>query len=153
MAATAQPDVSDPSADLALKIVPENLPASGTQETMAASLASTGSSSSKPNGDGTEPKELVLNGDNGLAKAPPSSSRISTPTGLLRGTLRDYQYAGMQWLITLYKNNVNGILADEWDLGKRFQTIALLAWLAVEKGIWGPHLIVVPTVCYGQLGS
>ncbi|CAF4105272.1 unnamed protein product, partial [Rotaria magnacalcarata] len=30
-------------------------------------------------------------------------------------------------------------------LGKTIQTIALLAHLACEKGVWGPHLIVVPT--------
>ena len=30
-------------------------------------------------------------------------------------------------------------------LGKTIQTISLLAYLAAEKGIWGPHLIVVPT--------
>lgn len=30
-------------------------------------------------------------------------------------------------------------------LGKTIQTIALLASLACDKGIWGPHLIVVPT--------
>ncbi|KAI0564218.1 DNA helicase [Gracilaria domingensis] len=30
-------------------------------------------------------------------------------------------------------------------LSKTIQTIALLAWLAVEKEIWGPHLIVFPT--------
>lgn len=30
-------------------------------------------------------------------------------------------------------------------LGKTIQTIALLAWLACERGTWGPHLIVVPT--------
>lgn len=30
-------------------------------------------------------------------------------------------------------------------LGKTIQTIALLAHLACEKKIWGPHLIVVPT--------
>lgn len=29
--------------------------------------------------------------------------------------------------------------------GKTLQTIALLAYLAAYKGIWGPHLIVVPT--------
>ena len=38
-----------------------------------------------------------------------------------------------------------GILADEMGLGKTIQTIALLASLACDKGIWGPHLIVVPT--------
>ena len=32
-------------------------------------------------------------------------------------------------------------------MGKTIQTIALLAYLAVFKGIWGPHLIVVPTSC------
>ena len=30
-------------------------------------------------------------------------------------------------------------------LGKTLQTIALLAYLASYKGIWGPHLVVVPT--------
>ncbi|KAI9364230.1 P-loop containing nucleoside triphosphate hydrolase protein [Pilaira anomala] len=30
-------------------------------------------------------------------------------------------------------------------LGKTIQTIALLAYLACEKQVWGPHLIVVPT--------
>jgi E1A-binding protein p400 len=32
-------------------------------------------------------------------------------------------------------------------LGKTIQTIALLAYLAVYRGLWGPHLIVVPTSC------
>ena len=78
------------------------------------------------------------------SRHPTDGSQISTP-GLLRGTLRSYQLAGVQWLVALYKKNVNGILADEMGLGKTIQTIALLAWLALEKGIWGPHLIVVPT--------
>ncbi|KAG4302027.1 hypothetical protein PCK1_001702 [Pneumocystis canis] len=64
---------------------------------------------------------------------------------LLRGTLREYQYAGLEWLVGLYSNSVNGILADEMGLGKTIQTIALLSYLACEKSIWGPHLIVVPT--------
>lgn len=67
------------------------------------------------------------------------------PPFLLRGTLRPYQQAGMEWLVSLYLNEHNGILADEMGLGKTIQTIALLAWLACEKGIWGPHLIIVPT--------
>jgi len=45
----------------------------------------------------------------------------------------------------LYQRKINGILADEMGLGKTLQTISLLAYLACEKGIWGPHLIVVPT--------
>jgi len=45
----------------------------------------------------------------------------------------------------MYEQRLNGILADEMGLGKTIQTIALLGFLACEKGIWGPHLIVVPT--------
>ncbi|EPS30892.1 hypothetical protein PDE_05845 [Penicillium oxalicum 114-2] len=64
---------------------------------------------------------------------------------LLRGTLREYQHYGLDWLAGLYKNHINGILADEMGLGKTIQTIALLAHLAVDHGVWGPHLVVVPT--------
>ncbi|TGZ77678.1 hypothetical protein EX30DRAFT_398375 [Ascodesmis nigricans] len=77
---------------------------------------------------------------------PQPHHEISTPIPfLLRGTLREYQHYGLDWLAGLYENNTNGILADEMGLGKTIQTIALIAHLACEKGIWGPHLIVVPT--------
>ena len=33
----------------------------------------------------------------------------------------------------------------QMGLGKTIQVIALLAHLACEEGVWGPHLIVVPT--------
>ena len=78
---------------------------------------------------------------------------------LLRGTLRPYQQSGLEWLASLHSNNLNGILADEMGLGsvshlpfmfsslmsfhrKTIQTISLLAHLACDRGIWGPHLIV-----------
>ena len=64
---------------------------------------------------------------------------------LLRGTLREYQHIGLDWLVTMYDSKLNGILADEMGLGKTIQTISLLAHLACQHGIWGPHLIVVPT--------
>ncbi|KAJ9210512.1 hypothetical protein DTO166G4_7897 [Paecilomyces variotii] len=64
---------------------------------------------------------------------------------LLRGTLREYQHFGLDWLAGLYTNHINGILADEMGLGKTIQTIAILAHLAVEHEVWGPHLVVVPT--------
>lgn len=37
---------------------------------------------------------------------------------LLVGALRPYQLRGIQWLILLYQNGVNGILADQMGLGK-----------------------------------
>ncbi|EFO83536.1 CRE-SSL-1 protein [Caenorhabditis remanei] len=64
---------------------------------------------------------------------------------LIRGTLREYQMVGLDWMVTLYEKNLNGILADEMGLGKTIQTISLLAHLACSESIWGPHLIVVPT--------
>ncbi|CAD7931337.1 unnamed protein product, partial [Amoebophrya sp. A25] len=77
------------------------------------------------------------------------------PTLLLRGHLRPYQHVGMHWLARLYytvmsstsnaHSGVNGILADEMGLGKTVQTIAVFCHLAAERGIWGPHLVVVPT--------
>ncbi|KAJ2957067.1 hypothetical protein NQZ79_g7161 [Umbelopsis isabellina] len=85
------------------------------------------------------------------ASAPPTGTTLSTATVntkvpfLLRGTLREYQHVGLDWMASLYSNGLNGILADEMGLGKTIQTIALLAYLACEKGIWGPHLVVVPT--------
>jgi len=45
----------------------------------------------------------------------------------------------------MHEKHLNGILADEMGLGKTIQTIALLAHLACEKCVWGPHLVVVPT--------
>ena len=69
---------------------------------------------------------------------------VPVPT-LLRGTLRSYQHAGMDWLASLYRNRTNGILADEMGLGKTIQTISLLAHLAEVHEVWEPHLVVVPT--------
>ena len=64
---------------------------------------------------------------------------------LLRGKLRDYQHIGLDWLVSLFNQGLNGILADEMGLGKTIQTISLLAHLACDGGDWGPHLIIVPT--------
>lgn len=74
----------------------------------------------------------------------PDDHRTPIPS-LLRGTLREYQHDGLDWLARQYANHHNGILADEMGLGKTIQSIALLAHLAVKHEVWGPHLIVVPT--------
>lgn len=73
------------------------------------------------------------------------SNAAVKPPALLRGVLRPYQQAGLEWLASIHSRNLNCILADEMGLGKTIQTIALLAHLACDRGIWGPHLIVVPT--------
>lgn len=75
-----------------------------------------------------------------------TSTRHLIPSpALLRGTLRSYQHAGVDWLASLYRNSTNGILADEMGLGKTIQTIALFAHLAEEHACWESHLVIVPT--------
>ncbi|XP_033973679.1 LOW QUALITY PROTEIN: E1A-binding protein p400 [Trematomus bernacchii] len=73
-----------------------------------------------------------------------STTRSPAPL-LLHGSLREYQQIGVDWLVNLHKKNLNGILADETGLGKTVQTVAYMAQLAGQEGIWGPHLIVVRT--------
>ena len=74
------------------------------------------------------------------------TTNVKTPVPfLLKHTLREYQHIGLDWLVSLHERKLNGILADEMGLGKTIQTISLLAHLACEKHVWGPHLIVVPT--------
>ncbi|OWM64256.1 hypothetical protein CDL15_Pgr018828 [Punica granatum] len=69
---------------------------------------------------------------------------LRQPSMLRAGTLRDYQLVGLQWMLSLYNNKLNGILADEMGLGKTVQVMALIAYLMEFKGNYGPHLIIVP---------
>jgi ATP-dependent DNA helicase len=65
------------------------------------------------------------------------------PKYVTGGTMRSYQLEGLEWLISLYENGINGILADEMGLGKTIQTIALIAHLWEMKS-YGPFLIAAP---------
>lgn len=76
-------------------------------------------------------------------------------------TLKEYQLLGVNWLYLLYSRKLSGILADEMGktpsfdlqvrdsltrilgLGKTVQVISFFALLK-ERGIKGPHLVVVP---------
>ena len=83
------------------------------------------------------------------------------PAILVGGTLKDYQVKGLQWMVSLYNNKLNGILADEMvfafrrrhfsllilrpqGLGKTIQTISLIAFLIESKRQRGPYLVIVP---------
>merc|ERR1712238_326805 len=69
---------------------------------------------------------------------------VRQPSLLSGGKLKDYQIGGLQWLVSLYNNKLNGILADEMGLGKTVQTIALIAYLIEYKDNLGPYLVIVP---------
>lgn len=73
----------------------------------------------------------------------PVASTVQTPE-LFKGSLKEYQLKGLQWLVNCYEQGLNGILADEMGLGKTIQAMAFLAHLAEEKNIWGPFLVVAP---------
>jgi SWI/SNF-related matrix-associated actin-dependent regulator of chromatin subfamily A member 5 len=67
-----------------------------------------------------------------------------SPSFVQNGEMRDYQIAGLNWLISLHENGISGILADEMGLGKTLQTISFLGYLRHICDITGPHLIAVP---------
>lgn len=62
----------------------------------------------------------------------------------IQGQMRDYQVAGLNWLVSLHENGISGILADEMGLGKTLQTISFIGYLRFNRGITGPHLVAVP---------
>ncbi|CAO0802567.1 unnamed protein product [Mucor circinelloides] len=78
--------------------------------------------------------------DGPITKPSFSARQPSLVTG---GVLRDYQLAGVEWLISLWENGLNGILADEMGLGKTLQTIGFIAHLKAMK-VGGPYLIAAP---------
>ncbi|XP_024528171.1 ISWI chromatin-remodeling complex ATPase CHR11 [Selaginella moellendorffii] len=77
-------------------------------------------------------------------------TRLVAQPACIIGKMRDYQLAGLNWLIRLYENGINGILADEMGLGKTLQTISLLAYLHESRGISGPHMVVAPKSTLGN---
>ncbi|KAH1157921.1 hypothetical protein AAZX31_11G065700 [Glycine max] len=62
---------------------------------------------------------------------------------LTGGKLKTYQLKGVKWLISLWQNGLNGILADQMGLGKTIQTIGFLSHLKA-KGLDGPYMIIAP---------
>ncbi|KAH1208467.1 ISWI chromatin-remodeling complex ATPase CHR17 [Glycine max] len=92
-----------------------------------------------------EDEEYLKGEEDGLA-----NTRLVTQPSCIQGKMRDYQLAGLNWLIRLYENGINGILADEMGLGKTLQTISLLGYLHEFRGIKGPHMVVAPKSTLGN---
>ena len=80
---------------------------------------------------------------------------FQNPTGLgdiniaqpkmLSCQLKEYQLKGLNWLVNLYEQGINGILADEMGLGKTVQSISVMGYLAEKYNIWGPFLVIAPS--------
>ena len=81
--------------------------------------------------------------EDNAAKSVSSSAERQQPK-LFHGTLKKYQLKGMNWLLDLYDQGINGILADEMGLGKTIQSLAMLCHIAEKYNIWGPFLVIAP---------
>lgn len=89
-----------------------------------------------------EDQALLADEDTGGERA--GHRLMAQPSVIKGGQMREYQMQGLNWLIHLYDNGINGILADEMGLGKTLQTISLLGYLHEFRGISGPHMVIVP---------
>ncbi|PRW60864.1 SNF2 super family [Chlorella sorokiniana] len=78
------------------------------------------------------------------AGLPPALPPVEVQPACLAATLREYQLEGLRWMVQMWDAGMNAILADEMGLGKTLQTISLLSYLKFERGVQGPHLVVVP---------
>jgi DNA helicase INO80 len=79
------------------------------------------------------------------AGAADDASGVVQQPKMFLGKLKAYQMKGLNWMVNLYNQGINGILADEMGLGKTVQTISLLAHLAESQGVWGPFMVISPT--------
>ncbi|KAH8495086.1 hypothetical protein Peur_056153 [Populus x canadensis] len=93
-----------------------------------------------------EDEECLKEEEDGIS----GNTRLVTQPSCIQGKMRDYQLAGLNWLIRLYENGINGILADEMGLGKTLQTISLMGYLHEFRGITGPHMVVAPKSTLGN---
>lgn len=82
-------------------------------------------------------KAKQLANDKGIRK-------ITVPREL-KGELRDYQQAGLNWLQFLQKHHLGGILADDMGLGKTIQTIAHILVEKKRGRMKTPCLVIAPT--------
>ncbi|KAJ3072446.1 hypothetical protein HDU98_003571 [Podochytrium sp. JEL0797] len=95
-----------------------------------------------------DPTEVEESGGAGVdyyAVAHKIKEKVEKQSSLLvGGQLKDYQIKGLEWMISLYNNRLNGILADEMGLGKTIQTISLITYLIEHKKQVGPYLVIIP---------
>ncbi|MFP4621061.1 MAG: SNF2-related protein [Bacteroidales bacterium] len=74
-----------------------------------------------------------------------SIEEVSTPDGV-QAELRNYQQAGLNWLVFLLRFKWGGILADDMGLGKTLQMLSLFRYLQSQnKSKRQQFLVVAPT--------
>ncbi|KAJ8608173.1 hypothetical protein MRB53_039771 [Persea americana] len=94
----------------------------------------TANKSKKPAGTGRHRKSEKEEDAELLDEASTQQTIFTESPSYIQGTMRDYQIQGLNWLVSLYENGINGILADEMGLGKTLQTISFLGYLRFIAG-------------------
>jgi SNF2 family DNA or RNA helicase len=74
---------------------------------------------------------------------------VAIPEGL-DATLRDYQLAGLNWLVFLNEYGFSGVLADDMGLGKTIQTLAYLLYKKQQGQLTDPAIVICPTSLVGN---
>ena len=82
--------------------------------------------------------------DEKVTDEPDQIEFLTSQPSNIQGQMRPYQLAGLNWMIRLRHNGLNGILADEMGLGKTLQSISMLGYLEEYSSVKGPHLVLVP---------
>lgn len=67
--------------------------------------------------DGSAKKIEQSDGTKATEDLTKPSASFKQPALVTGATLRDYQLRGVEWLVGLFENGINGILADEMGLG------------------------------------
>ena len=70
--------------------------------------------------------------------------KVAQQPKLINGRLRDYQLAGLNWMVNMHRKGMPMILGDEMGLGKTLQTISFLSYLKEIEHYTGPSLVVCP---------
>ena len=74
-----------------------------------------------------------------------SIEEVATPEGV-QAELRNYQQAGLNWLVFLYRFKWGGILADDMGLGKTLQMLSMFRYIQSQNGRKKQQfLVVAPT--------
>jgi len=89
-------------------------------------------------------EELLKDGEAAVDGNDQVHAHSHNDSPVIKGEMRGYQLQGLNWMVSLHHNGLNGILADEMGLGKTLQTVSFLAYLKRYRDISGPYLVVVP---------
>ena len=88
--------------------------------------------------------------DEKITDEPDTIEFLTKQPSVIQGTMRPYQLAGLNWMIRLRHNGLNGILADEMGLGKTCQCAVTMSEIAMRADLRGPFLVIVPLSTLNQ---